>query len=50
MSTRCNLYGHLFPDREDALVAGVDDRYQRALKASQQANNRHQEERNFRQL
>jgi hypothetical protein len=31
--TTCNLYGHLFPDREDDLVAKLDGRYFRALRA-----------------
>jgi hypothetical protein len=29
-----NLYGHLFPDREDDLVAKVDERYSLAVKAN----------------
>ena len=30
--TTFNLYGHLFPDREDELVAALDRRRQAALK------------------
>jgi integrase len=29
--TTYNLYGHLFPDREDELVAGLDERYRLAV-------------------
>jgi hypothetical protein len=32
--TTYNLYGHLFPDREDDLVAKLDERYSRALRAN----------------
>ncbi|CAN5685088.1 hypothetical protein BH20ACT23_BH20ACT23_12700 [soil metagenome] len=32
--TTYNLYGHLFPDREDDLVAKLDGRYFRALRAN----------------
>lgn len=32
--TGYNLYGHLFPDREDNLVAKLDERYSRALRAN----------------
>jgi hypothetical protein len=45
--TTYNLYRHLFPDREDELVAKLDSRHDRALEASREAEDRQDQENAF---
>ena len=40
MRTTYNLYGHLFPDREDELVAKLDSRHARASGPSREPKGR----------
>ncbi|MGH2773931.1 MAG: hypothetical protein ACRDJT_00665 [Actinomycetota bacterium] len=45
--TTYNLYGHLFPDREDELVARLNSRYDRAIRPSGVAEERRVKENAF---